>query len=185
MAAFACQQRAWQRHRAELRAFLADRSGSPASADDLLQEVFLKAIAQGQAFCRIDNPRAWLFRVARNLLIDRQRLAHDALPLPDELGAPPPADVDAVDLLSHCLPRVLAELPAADREAITLCDIEGLSQQDYARRLQLSLPAAKSRVQRARRRLREQLANACQLRFDENGKVCCFVARPPLAAGDD
>ena len=51
---------------------------------------------------------------------------------------------------------------------------------DAALRLGLSLPAAKSRVQRARLRLRAQLAEACQVTFDDKGKVCCFVPRPPL-----
>ena len=44
----------------------------------------------------------------------------------------------------------------------------------------LSLPGAKSRVQRARQRLRERLASACQVRLDVEGQVCCFVPRPPL-----
>ena len=44
----------------------------------------------------------------------------------------------------------------------------------------LSLPGAKSRVQRARQRLREQLSAACQVKFDGAGQVCCFVPRPPL-----
>ena len=46
--------------------------------------------------------------------------------------------------------------------------------------LGLTLPAAKSRVQRARKRLKAQLVTACQVRLDEAGKVCCFVPRPPL-----
>ena len=91
------------------------------------------------------------------------------------LNPPPP-----VDLLSHCLPRVLSELAPEDRDAITLCDIQGMGQKDYARRLGLTLPAAKSRVQRARQRLRTHMAEVCQVRFDEDGKVCCFVPRPGL-----
>jgi len=55
-----------------------------------------------------------------------------------------------------------------------------VTQNDYAQRLGLSLPAAKSRVQRARLRLRAQLSEACQVTFDEAGKVCCFVPRPLL-----
>jgi RNA polymerase sigma-70 factor (ECF subfamily) len=50
-----------------------------------------------------------------------------------------------------CLPRVLSELSAEDREAITLCDLQGMAQAEFARTTGLSLSAAKSRVQRARR----------------------------------
>ena len=107
-------------------------------------------------------------------------MTKEQVPLPDDLSAESLSEVAPVDLLSHCLPRVLTELSAEDREAILLCDMQGIKQNDYARQLGLSLPAAKSRVQRARIRLRAQLAAACQVTFDEEGKVCCFVPRPPL-----
>lgn len=180
LSAYSCHNKAWRQHKAELRGFLVNRAGGAAEADDLLQDVFLKALQQGKDFCQLENPRAWLFHVARNLLIDRLRLTREQVPLPDDLGADAETAIDPVDLLSHCLPRVLSELSPEDREAIQLCDVQGMTQKDYADRLGLSLPAAKSRVQRARLRLRAQLADACQVTFDETGKVCCFVPRPPL-----
>ena len=180
---YVCHKNAWRQHQAELRSFLAHRTGSASEADDLLQEVFLKALYQGEDFCSLENARAWLFQVARNLLIDRLRLAKEQVPLPDDLIAEGAPETAPVDLLSHCLPRVLSELSAEDRDAIVLCDIQGMTQKAFAERLRLSLPAAKSRVQRARLRLRAQLAEACQLTFDEKGKVCCFVSRSPLHSG--
>lgn len=96
----------------------------------------------------------------------------------DEFGlAEGSEEVAPVDMLSQRLPRVLSERFPEDREAIMLCDIEGLSQQA---RLGLTLPAAKSRVQRARRRLRDRLVTACQVQFDEAGHVCCFAPRPAV-----
>ena len=177
---FHCHNKAWRQHQAEIRAFLKNRAGSGDEADDLLQEVFLKALHQGKEFCSVENARAWLFQVARNLLVDRLRLTKEQVPLPDDLHAESPPETDPVDLLNHCLPRVLSELSVEDREAIMLCDIQGMTQKAFAERQALSLPAAKSRVQRARLRLRTQLADACQLTFDEEGKVCCFVQRPAL-----
>ena len=179
---YVCHKNAWRQHQAELRSFLAHRTGSASEADDLLQEVFLKALYQGEDFCSLENARAWLFQVARNLLVDRLRLTKEQVPLPDDLFTEAPQQTDPVDLLSHCLPRVLSELSPEDREAIMLCDIQGATQKTFAERLSLSLPAAKSRVQRARLRLRAHLAEACQLSFDDEGKVCCFVPRPPLGS---
>ena len=177
---FGCHHKAWQQYKTEIRAFLLQRAGNAGEADDLLQEIFLKALLQGDDFCQLHNPRAWLFHVARNLLVDRLRVTKAQVPLPEDLCAEPAPSFAAIDLLSQCLPRVLSELSAEDREAITRCDIQGETQKDYAQRLGLSLPAAKSRVQRARRRLRAQLAKACQVTFDESGRICCFVPRPPL-----
>jgi RNA polymerase sigma-70 factor (ECF subfamily) len=102
-------------------------------AEDLLQDVFLKALRQGEQFCRIDNAKAWLFEVARNTLADHLRRKHETIELPTDLCVedelPPP-----VDGLANCLPRVLSELSKEDREAITCCDLEGMSQSDFARR---------------------------------------------------
>ncbi|MEY2633083.1 MAG: hypothetical protein RIR00_1737 [Pseudomonadota bacterium] len=180
-----CILDAWEAHHRELLRFVAGRLGDAQAASDLVQEVFLRASRLERGLCGIDNRRAWLFQVARNLLIDQHRRLRPEIPLAPETEAEAalaaPADATApVERLSECLPRVLAELSAADREAITLCDIEGLSQQGLADRLGLTLPAAKSRIQRARKRLRAQLVTACQVHFDADGHVCCFVPRPPL-----
>jgi RNA polymerase sigma-70 factor (ECF subfamily) len=99
--------------------------------------------------------------------------------LPDNLSSDE-VESDAVEDLSECLPRVLLELSTKDREVITLCDLEAMSQQHFADFKGISLPAAKSRVQRARRRLRQTLEINCQVRMNDVGNVCCFVPRPPL-----
>jgi len=174
-----CLMTAWHQHEAELRGWLRHRLRNPVDAEDLLQDVFLKAVRQGERFCAIVNARAWLYEVARNALADRLRLARHTVELPEDLSA----DVEeaaGVDSLAACLPRVLSELSPEDREAITLCDLEGLPQDEYARRKGLSLPGAKSRVQRARKRLREQLTQSCQVSLDAAGQVRDFVPRAPL-----
>ena len=123
--------------------------------------------------------RACLYEVARNALADRLRLARKTGELPEDLSADA-EEPAAVDSLAACLPRVLSELIPEDREAITLCELERLPQEEYARRKGLSLSGAKSRVQRARKRLRDQLTQACQVRLDEAGQVSDFVPRAPL-----
>lgn len=179
-----CIDDAWNKHEAELRRFLRHRAASDAEADDLLQDVFLRALRQHNGLCDIDNPRAWLFHAARNLLIDRLRLGKEQVPLPDDLAAEEAGSPAPVESLAQCLPRALSEISVQDREAITLCDIEGMTQQEFARHIGLSLPAAKSRVQRARTRLKAHLTEACQVRLDVSGEVCCFVPRPAIEDPD-
>lgn len=176
----ACLMEAWQAHEAEMLVFLRHHLRDHGEAEDVLQDVFIKALRQGSAFCRIDNPRAWLFRVARNTVTDRRRRMRPFEPLPEEQEVVEADPGPVVDELSQCLPRVLSELSEEDRVAITFCDIDGGSQQALADHLGISLSGAKSRVQRARERLRAQLVRACQVRFDEQGQVCCFVPRPPM-----
>lgn len=174
-----CLLAAWSAHESELRGYLRHRLGVAQDADDLLQDIFIKALRQGSRFCSVENARAWLFQVARNALADRLRVAREHVPLPDELASPESEPAPRVDDLARCLPRALADLSEADRLAITLCDLEGQPQQTLADRLGLTLPGAKSRVQRARARLKKRLEEGCQVRFDESGKVCCFVPRKP------
>lgn len=171
-----CLMNAWDRNEAELRAWLRGRLGNTHDAEDMLQDLFLKAMRQDRKFCELTNARAWLFEVARNALADRLRLKKDQVELPDDLAAEH-EETPAVESLAACLPRALSELSEEDRDAITRCDLEGMSQEDYARLKGISLPGAKSRVQRARKRLREHLSDACQVKLDAVGKVCCFVPR--------
>ncbi len=60
--AFSCVTKAWRKHESELRGYLVRRLGNNHLADDMLQDVFLKAIRQGGGFCNLDNPRACYFR---------------------------------------------------------------------------------------------------------------------------
>ncbi len=171
-----CLMNAWETHENELRYWLRGRLGNAHDAEDMLQELFLKAMRQDRKFCEIDNARAWLFEVARNAMADRLRLKKTEVELPDDLAAEY-EEAPAVESLAACLPRALSELSEEDREAISRCDLEGMTQEDYAQLKGLTLPGAKSRVQRARKRLREHLTEACQVKFDAAGKVCCFVPR--------
>ena len=172
-----CLNTAWQAHAPELRHWMRRRLRNPLEADDLLQDVFLKALRQGDRFCSVHNARAWLFEVARNLLADRLRVTRETIELPEDLPALVP-DIDTVDELTACLPRVLSELSAEDRDAITRCDLQGMSQAEFAVVSGLSLSAAKSRLQRARQRLKTRMTQACQVRLDDAGHVTDFMPRP-------
>ena len=172
-----CLTTAWVAHAPELRGWLRHRLPNPTEADDVLQDLFLKALRTGDNFCTLHNARAWLFEVARNTLADRLRVARHTVELPDDLMAPTD-EPDTVDTLTACLPRVLSELSAPDREAITLCDLQGMGQAEFAQAKGLTLSAAKSRIQRARQRLRERMTLACQVQINESGQVSDFVPRP-------
>lgn len=164
-----------------MRGYLRHRVADADVADDLLQEVFVKAMRQGNHFCALDNPRAWLFKVARNALVDRVRCAHPHESLSDELAEsslPEPEAMAPVDALAACLARTLGELPPEDAAIVRACDIDGETLRTYAQAHGLSLPATKSRLARARLRLRKRLTQVCQVQFEPDGSVCGHVPRP-------
>ncbi|MCX7893152.1 MAG: sigma-70 family RNA polymerase sigma factor [Burkholderiales bacterium] len=173
--AFDCVLGAWRAHEGELRGYILHRLGDPHAAEDLLQDVLLKAMRQGERFCVLENPRAWLFEVARNAIVDRARLAKAQVELPSTLAAETEGRA-AVDALDACLARNLAELDPADRDIIERCDLGPMTVKAYAEARGLGLPAAKSRLLRARARLRARLVVNCRVRFDEAGRVCSHAA---------
>lgn len=83
-----CLMKAWKKHEHELLCWLLRQVGNEADADDLIQETFLRAIRQHGKFCAIVNARAWLFEVARHLLIDKSRQQRPFMPLHDDLSLP-------------------------------------------------------------------------------------------------
>lgn len=173
---FPCILRAWNVHESELRNYLRHRAGVAHLADDLLQEVFVKAMQQGRDFCSLDNARAWLFQVARNTLIDHHRLGKAETELPEDIPQSE-SEHEPIQALSACVLRVLSELTDEDRDIIEQCDLEWVKQKDYAARHGLTLAATKSRLLRARERMRGQMSAACQVRFDEQGRVADHVQR--------
>ena len=164
---------AWNLYEDELRRFLLSRVRDAHLTEDLLQDVFVKALSQGSRFCVLDNTRAWLFRVAKNRLIDFQRTHKIYHEVPDEHPEKIENPAPVVNL-SRCLPTALTNLSTQDKEIIELCDLEGLTQSQYAEQKGITLAGAKSRVQRARKRLKHELQLACKIVLDEHGNVCCF-----------
>ncbi|MHB9322095.1 sigma-70 family RNA polymerase sigma factor [Phytobacter diazotrophicus] len=163
-------------HEHELYCWLLRQTGNQADTDDLIQETFLRAIRQQRKFCSIVNTRAWLFEVARHLVIDKSRRQRPYQPLPDGVCIQDNAP-ETVDSLAECLSRILDEMTESDRTILTLCDLEGMKQADFADRNGLTLAATKSRLLRARARLHQKLSSDCQVRLDESGRVCCFTPR--------
>ena len=173
-AGFACVLKAWHAYEAQLLNYLTHQLGDRAQAQDLLQEVFLKSMRMGTGFCALDNPRAWLYQVAKTTLIDHHRCAKPAEELPGDLAAlqNERAPVDELDV---CLLRNLQHLGDADRSIVQTCDLQGQTLREYAQASGLTLAATKSRLLRARQRLRQLLLDNCQVRFDDSGQVCCHA----------
>jgi RNA polymerase sigma-70 factor (ECF subfamily) len=76
-------------------------------------------------------------------------------------------------------------LDEPDREALRLVDAEGLGQKELAARLGLSITGAKSRVQRARRRLKEVLTDCCEIEMDRRGNAIGYTPRNCTSCGCD
>lgn len=162
-----------------LRAFIRRRVSDAHLAEDLAQEVLLRAAGHLDDAPEGERLVGWVFRIARNVVIDHYRSPRsraqpglEAVAEPAAAAAMDASMDDAAERdMAGCLKPMMAHLPPADREALEWTEFEGISQQALADRIGLTLPAAKSRVQRARRRLRELFVECCAVQMDRTGRV--------------
>ncbi len=159
--------------------FVAGRVGDSAEAEDIVQDVFLRIHTHLDQVREIEKLESWIFQVARNSVIDayrRNKRTEPLVELPFEDEHPEP---DAAEELASYLTDIVQELPEPYREALLLTEYQGMSQKDLAKRLGISLSGAKSRVQRARLKVKENLLACCHVGFDRRGLICCYESCCP------
>ena len=159
------------------------RVGNHQDAEDLLQDVFLRAhVALGGVEDK-GRVRPWLYRIAANAIVDyhrRKRLpTRPALPggIPDELAVDETGPENLNGEVLSCLPSAIRELPEKYRHALTLADLEDRTQKEVAEELGISLSGAKSRVQRARKKLKAILQSCCRFELDRLGNILGYTPR--------
>ena len=173
---------AWQDLERRLRPYVARRVASPADLEDILQEIFVR-IHRGLSALRDDESfGGWVYRIARSCMGDAARArARSPLVLVDEApetSAPADEANDGLEReLGACVALFVARLPAPYREAITLTELQGLTQKDAAVVLGVTLPAMKSRTLRGRAKIREMFEECCRISVDCRGRVTACEPR--------
>jgi RNA polymerase sigma-70 factor, ECF subfamily len=179
----------WQEMHTGIRAFVGRRIRQTADVEDVVQHVFLR-VHQGLSSVRdAERVHAWVYRTATHAIADyyrgpvnRREVASGGL---DDLADTPivgtgqgEADEQTAQKeFAACIQPLLRLLSEADREALTLIDVEDITQVDAARQLGVSIPGMKSRIQRARRRLRTVVEECCRVQLDRRGGVIGYEKR--------
>ncbi|MBX3233588.1 MAG: sigma-70 family RNA polymerase sigma factor [Labilithrix sp.] len=168
--------------RADVHRFIARRV-EPAATDDLVQEVFLKVHESATELRDAERLAPWLFRIARNVVIDhlrkRKTRTHTSLDEVDEPVAPEP-EANFNEEMAAWFRPMMDLLPEEYRVALELTEIDGLTQRELAQRVGLSLSGAKSRVQRAKHLLEGIVRACCDFEVDAHGN---FVSCRPRSRG--
>lgn len=161
----------WNELADKLRGFIRRRLPDAAEAEDILQDVFLKLSRRADDLPEPGKLEGWIFLIARNAVIDRFRTRRETVEVPESIHFEEEAAPEELEALKASFRRMIHSLPGPYREAILLTEIEGLSQVELAGRLGISVPGAKSRVQRGRQRLKAMLLECCEFEFDRRGRV--------------
>lgn len=172
------ESKTWQAYRNALLRFVRGRVNDAAAAEDIVQDVLVKAYTRRGTLREPSRLREWLYQITRNEVIDYYRSYRRLEAVPDDLAQEDPrgADGDARQELARCLVPMLNDVPEPYRRALQMADFDGIRQREVAARLGLSLSGAKSRVQRARRMLRDVLFRCCRVELDRRGHAVDFEA---------
>jgi RNA polymerase sigma-70 factor (ECF subfamily) len=156
-----------QRHQAPVYRLALGVLGSPHDAEDAAQESMLAMFRSLPSFRGEARFTTWLYRLTLNTCLRRRSGVRDDLSLaesyalPDNPSRSPDARADQ-SWLRDQVGALLAALPRSYRVPLVLSDALDLPASEIAQLLDLSLPAAKARILRGRRRLREQIERHCR-----------------------
>jgi len=177
----------WEEFHPKLKQFVLRRIPDEQSGEDILQDVFLKIHTHIDTLRNEEKLQSWIYQIARNAIADYYREHRATLELSE---APPlleePGDDD--DIVKELIPSIKAmvdSLPTDYREALLLTEYQGLTQRELAEKLGLSLSGAKSRVQRAREKLKTMLLDCCHFEFDRRGKVIDYQPKCSCCANHE
>ena len=137
--------------------FAARLLGNPSEGEDVAQETFLRLWTEAARWTPRAQPKTWLYRVARNLCIDRLRKRRDAADVEQLSAAERPSGLLMRKQTSLEVERALESLPERQRAAITLVHYEGMDSAEACEVLEVGVEALESLLARGRRSLREQL----------------------------
>ena len=127
--------------------------GNSAEAEDMYQEVFIRVYQRAHQFAEDKSLAGWIFTIAHNLCLNRirDRKTFDNIEELRYIAAP---SVEFGDDWSQRIQAALEEVPPENREPFLLFEYQGLSYQEIADVMKLTIPAIKSRIYRSREQLR-------------------------------
>lgn len=169
----------WETYNKDLERYVEHKVRDSNVTYDILQQILFKFINYCESKNDVRNIRGWLFRIAHNTVMDYFEDENKKVLL----------DFDIVDnsiesnySLSGWIDFFISELPLIYAEPLILSDLKGTPQKVIASKLGLSLEATKSRIQRARKMLKEKFYQCGVLEINDNQayeytptQVCCLL----------
>jgi len=170
----------WETFHVPLLLFIRKRVADSETAEDLLQEVFLKIHQRIETLSDVKKLESWMYQITRNSIVDYYRRNKPTTTLEEPEVLQLPEELPDDDIVSELFPSIRAmmnSLPELDRQALILTEYRGLTQKELGERLGLSFSGAKSRVQRAREKLKQMLLACCHFELDRQGHIINYQSR--------
>lgn len=176
----------WENFSSHLLRFIMKNISDVHAAEDILQNVFIKIHSKIDTLKDDAKIKSWIFSIARNAITDYIRSTGCACEFstysPEEFETPDRVqnfENTPAHEMADGLREIILSLPEKYSQALILTELEGMSQKELAEKLSISVSGAKSRVQRAKLLLKENLMKCCHFDFDKHGTItdiypaCC------------
>ncbi|WP_138431945.1 sigma-70 family RNA polymerase sigma factor [Fodinibius saliphilus] len=165
----------WMQYSDPICNYFKKRTGDRALSCDLMQDTFTKIVDHRKQLDDIDNPKGWIYRIARNLLIDYRRKMKETSISDDNLAALT-MDVENTDSnvndIAECLHQLINEYEGSDQKILSHVFKKSITQKEMAQYLEIPYSTFKSRVQKARKEIIDEFnKRCCKLRYDNNDRI--------------
>ena len=150
-------------------------------AEDILHDALLKILEKRQSYRYKENYDGWAFRITKNVLIDYYRKTKVNADL-ENIKTNLDENKDELNTYENLIPALkefIENLPEKYSKPLILSDIEGIRQELIAQKLGLSVSGAKSRIQRARKMLKEYFLKCSEFKYDSRNRVVEFYPQSP------
>jgi RNA polymerase sigma-70 factor (ECF subfamily) len=167
----------WAIYGPKIKSYIIKHVPDKYEAEDILQEVAIRIQKNANKIKNITNVEAWLYRIAYNLIVDYYRGANKYLLIEDinEISVPAiPEYWNYNKETVECLLKLVEYLPEKYKEAIIESDYKGEKQSILGQKWGLSYSGSKTRIQRARKKLKAVLLSCCDVKSDNAGNIIDF-----------
>ncbi|TYP99119.1 RNA polymerase sigma (SigZ) subunit [Tenacibaculum adriaticum] len=159
----------------ELYKFITSKVKDEETAKDILQETFIKVQTKIHQLENTAKLTSWVYQITRNTIIDYYRKSNLKKISIDDLDIPENEN-NSFDYanLTRCINQKIENLTAKYKEAIVLTSFKNYSQKELATHLKISYSGTKSRVQKAKEILKENILECPNITSDKTGKLLDF-----------
>ncbi|MDQ3020612.1 MAG: RNA polymerase sigma factor SigZ [Bacteroidota bacterium] len=172
----------WNLFNKDLYKFIFSRVKDSDAAKDILQDTFIKIQTNISSLNEEKSLKFWIYKITYHSIIDYFRKSkYDKEDLNDDFDYEDKLEKndneDKTSELSECIVPFINKLPGIYKEALTLTEFKHYSQLELAEYLGISYSGAKSRVQRAKVKLKEIFQECCTISYDSYGNILDYKSK--------
>lgn len=166
----------WLEYKSGLNYYILKKVKNEDLANELSHEVLMKVYNSCCSGNEIKNSRSWMFQIAHNTIIDHLKKENKyTSEVSDSFET---EEVNAYKEAEELVAPLIKLLPEKYSIPLQLSDIEGLKQSEVSKKINLSLTATKSRIQRARNLLKEKIIECSIVEINDKGNLTSIEIKP-------